>query len=193
MPVYRPTRRKTQTISRPAVVVLITIALLLVLWLVFRTSKVPAPTNTNTAENANESVIITNQTDANTVPAQTNYANAEFGFSLSYPSSWTVTPNESGTGSDRIANFAFGDGTDGVTLIVAPESMEGMIRESFSVSGSTKVTINGEEAEQLQGAKAKDGERVDLLFFRKNATLYVLNGPLANVERVGRTFRFTKE
>ncbi len=120
----------------------------------------------------------------------TTYKDAENGFTLQYSSDWKVTQKSTGAGPDTITNVIFGTSEKGVTLIIAPASLEGMMQETFSTSSSKQVTINGATAYRSLGASAKDGKPVALLSFTKDASVYLLNGQPDTVDAVGATFRF---
>lgn len=127
---------------------------------------------------------------ATTAGSATTYSDAQHGFALQYSSDWKVTQKSSGVGADTITNVIFGTPEKGVTLIIAPATLEGMMQETFSTSSSKKVTINGVTATRSIGASAKDGKAVALLSFTKDATVYLLNGQPNTVDSVGATFRF---
>lgn len=96
------------------------------------------------------------------------YTDTEFPISVTVPSGWNAARNVSGSGDGRVVNIAFGNGTSGVTLIVAPKSLEPLIRQSATTSGAT------------------------LRVFEKDDRVYVLNGQADFVETVGGTFAFTR-
>lgn len=148
----------------------------------------PCPTtNANATANAHTN----SATNTNSAPtATTTYTDAEFNFSLHYPSTWTQSKSATGSGDERIVNYSFSDGTNGVTLTVASTSLESMIRDSFSVSTESAVTINGQQATRAKGSSAKDGSAVDLLFFHHSGKLFFLNGQSAYVDSIGTTLTF---
>lgn len=120
----------------------------------------------------------------------TTYKDTKNGFRLQYSSEWRVTQKSSGSGPDTITNVMFGTPEQGVTLIIAPATLEAMMRETFSANSSKQITINGITATRSLGASAKDGKPVALLSFTKDATVYLLNGKPDTVDSVGGTFRF---
>lgn len=135
-----------------------------------------------------------NASDANgnaAAEAKTTFEDPEFGFALAYPSAWNRSRDENGSGDERVVNYVFGTNKEGVTLVIVPTAMEGIIRESFSIKNETTVTINGAQARRASGTTAKDGSPITLLFFRKDATVFVLNGPAAQIDAVGAAFMFT--
>ncbi|MFH1171848.1 MAG: PsbP-related protein [bacterium] len=190
--IVRPPQRRHHSSSPPMLIGLfLALALGVILWMVFRSPS--SPTMANTASNAtNSSTASTNASTANAnVDIElTTFRNTEFGFSLQYPATWEQTTNENGTGENRIVNFLFQNASTGVTLIVLPASMEGIVRESVSVVSETTVTINGIAATRISARTAKDGSPMGLLFFQKDAMLYDLNGPLDLVDDIGSTFHF---
>ncbi len=142
-------------------------------------------TNSNANTNVNASVSTNAPSNATTT-----YTDSEFNFSLQYPSTWTQSKSATGSGEGRIANYSFTNGTDGVTLTVASTALESMIRDSFSVSSESAVTINGQQATRAKGSSAKDGSAMDLLFFHHSGKLFFLNGNGAFVDSIGTTLTF---
>lgn len=187
--ITRPTRRS------PYLLILIVVAIVggvVALAYNRQSSIIPSNTNSNATANVNTNTANINSTNTQaSTEAQTLFQNDEFGFSLSYPASWKTEQNENGEGENRIVNFIFGNTDEGVTLIVLSDSMEGIVRESVSVVSETPVTINGAAATRISARSAKDGSPLGLLFFKKNATLYDLNGPADLVDSIGSTFQFT--
>lgn len=147
----------------------------------------PCPGAANANANANTNAASNTNTLSN---ATTLYTDSEFNFSLQYPSTWTQTKSSTGSADDRIANYSFTNGTDGVTLTVASAALESMILDSFSVSTESAVTINGEQATRAKGSSAKDGSAMDLLFFHHSGKLFFLNGKGAFVDSIGKTLTF---
>lgn len=145
----------------------------------------PAAANSNVNTNTNTTANSNIPTDA-----KTTYVDTEFNFSLHYPSTWTKTQSSSGSGEDRIVNYSFTDGTNGVTLMIATAALESIVRDSFSVSTEAAVTINGQQATRAVGSSAKDGSSVDLLFFHHSGKLFFLNGTGAFVDSIGDTLTF---
>lgn len=141
---------------------------------------------------ADEASATNAATTGNAANEPTTYTDEEFPFRLQYPGGWTASRNASGAGENRIVNLAFKDGSDGVSVVIVDKALEGVVRESLSVTNETTVTMNGLSAQRLRGASAKDGSSLDLLIFTKDGTLYVLNGPAALIERVGATVAFTR-
>ena len=156
-------------------------------------------TNALNQQNANASgnTNATQGENTNTNTAQsvktTTYRDAEFGFSLKYPETWKTDTNENGEGENRIVNYTFGADGRGVTLIVLPAAMEGLVRESISIVSENEATINGLAAKSITATSAKDGSPLSLIFFSKDDTLFDLNGPADLVASVGSTFQFIKE
>lgn len=148
----------------------------------------PAAANANASDSAGNTNSTANTNTASS--AKTTYIDSEFRFTLQYPSTWAKTQSFSGSGEDRIVNYSFTDGTNGVTLMVASTSLESMIRDSFSVSKETAVTINGQQATRATGSSAKDGSAMDLLFFHHSGKLFFLNGTGAFVDSIGNTLTF---
>lgn len=142
--------------------------------------------------------LATNTTMTNTAATNSasnesvRYTDEEFPVQLEHPGGWTESRNATGEGKNRIVNVAFKDADQGVTLVIVDTSLEGIIRESYSTTDEQEVTMNGNPAKRLIGASAKDGSRMDLLFFTKDGTLYVLNGPATLLDRIGATIIFTK-
>lgn len=150
------------------------------------TSSQPATNNPN-AFNTNETSL------GGSTKGNQEYQDAEFSFSLEFPASWSVERGESGEAENRIVNVSFKNekASEGLSLVVIPLSMEGLVHETFSTEHVQTVEINGTTAEKFIGTNAKDGAPIDLLFFRKDGKVFVLNGPADVVERIGQTFRFT--
>lgn len=120
----------------------------------------------------------------------TSYTDTEFGFSLTYPSDWKVERNSTGEGENRIVNIVMGDGSKGITIVVIPVALEGVVRESVSITAESEITINGKQATRIQARTAKDGSSIDLLLFRSRGMLIDLNGPADLVEQIGGTMSF---
>ncbi|MBI4414879.1 MAG: hypothetical protein HY566_01405 [Candidatus Kerfeldbacteria bacterium] len=120
----------------------------------------------------------------------TQYTDAEFGFSLTHPSDWKVERNSTGEGENRIVNIVMGDGSQGVTIVIIPVALEGVVRESISITEENETTVNGKQATRIQARTAKDGSPLDLLLFRNGGMLIDLNGPADLVSEVGSTMTF---
>ena len=151
--------------------------------------------STTVSTNVNAQSPASNETqataEAEIEEEETTYEDEEFHFSIRYPSTWDETKNESGTGETRIVNYVFGDGSDGVTLIVVPDALEGIVRESVSITKEEAVAVNGLAATRAEGRTAKDGSRIDLLLITKDGMVFVLNGTPDLVDRIGGTFVFS--
>ncbi len=152
-------------------------------------SKNTANTNTNATTNA----AATNQSSTSTSAEPKAYTDTDLGFSLTYPSSWTVQRDASGEGENAITNIRFSDDETGATLIVAPASLKGLVTETFNPTDETSVTINGQTATRSVGTQEKDGSKVHLLSFEKGGTLYLLNGEKDAVDALGASFRLDNQ
>lgn len=119
------------------------------------------------------------------------YTDEEFPFQLRYSSDWTTTRNATGEGEERIVNIVFKGTNEGISVVIVDAALEGVVRESYSIQEEASVTMNGNPAQRLRGASAKDGSRLDLLLFTKDGTVYVLNGPAALLDSIGATVTFT--
>lgn len=153
-------------------------------------------------ENINTSGVVNGETNANVSLTNKNtntpmapevermtYTDIEFGFMLEFPRTWKTDVSENGEGENRIVNYTFGTGETGVTLVVLPTSLEGVIRETLSVVSEKEVTINGLAAKKITARSTKDGSPLSLIFFTKGDTLFDLNGPADLVEDIGSTFQ----
>ncbi len=153
----------------------------------------PQPaTNEQSAVNASSEAENANTAPANTPEPTATFEDADAGIAFDHPASWKVVKDVSGTGAEEIIGYTIGTKEEGAALSIAPLSLEGIIRESFSVGETTTITINGRTAERAVGASAKDGSRVDLLLFHESGKVYVLDGPAEHVDTLGKTFRFTE-
>lgn len=140
----------------------------------------------------------TSQSDANNVDSndavltedRTTYRNSEFGFQLQHPSTWSMTADSSGAGEFAITNYVFSDGTVGVTLTVVPASLEGIIRESVSVTSEESLTLGGVPAEKLTGKQAKDGSNITLIIVKNSDTVFSFSGTPQLVSEIAQTFQF---
>lgn len=121
---------------------------------------------------------------------RTTHTNSEFGFQLQHPSAWSMTADNSGTGEFAITNYVFSDGTVGVTLTVVPASLEGIIRESVSVTSEESLTVGGVPAEKLVGKQAKDGSNIALIIFKNSDTVFSFSGTPQLVSEIAQTFQF---
>lgn len=129
-------------------------------------------------------------TQSTPTAATTQYSDSEFGFSLTYPSDWKVERDSTGEGENRIVNIVMGDGSKGITVVVIPVALEGVVRESVSITTESETTINGKQATRIQARTAKDGSSIDLLLFRNRGMLIDLNGPADLVTSIGGTITF---
>lgn len=188
---------------RSSIPVLITVALIAVagVGVAYYFSRSPETATNDTVtpatiETAGKPVLAANvDTPSGTetkVGSSTTYEDTKHGFTLQYSSDWKVTQKSSGSGTDTITNVIFGTPEQGVTLIIAPATLESMMQETFSTSSSKQVTINGSMATRSVGSSAKDGKPVALLSFTKDATVYLLNGKPDTVDTVGATFTFVQ-
>ncbi|MBI3956592.1 MAG: hypothetical protein HY340_01240 [Candidatus Kerfeldbacteria bacterium] len=175
------------------VVVVFGISALALWWPDPTTLNKPATNGSTLNGNANAATATTTA-NANASPAAPEptitYDDEEFGFTLKYPESWQVKKEENGEAENRIVNYSFGTGEQGVTLVVVPSALEGIIRESVAIESETTRTINGRSATVARARSAKDGSAVTLIFFSKDDTVFVLNGAPETVDRIGSTFSF---
>lgn len=191
----RHSRRRRSSVPAITIVLLLAAATTGIAWFLSREQKPVTGENTN----ATTAAAATPLPDANVetpsgtetkAGSTTTYTDTEHGFTLQYAADWNVTQKSSGSGADAITNVIFGTSDKGVTLIIAPASLEGMMEETFSTSAKKEVTINGITATRSVGASAKDGKPVALLSFTKDATVYLLNGQPDTVDTVGASFTF---
>lgn len=120
----------------------------------------------------------------------TTYTDPVHGFTLQYSSDWKVSQTSSGSGADAITNVTFGTTEHGVTLVIAPSTLSGMMMETFSAKETKDVMIHGMTASRSTGTQTKDGKAVGLLSFTKDGTVFLLNGQPDTVDTVGATFTF---
>lgn len=147
-------------------------------WILLR-SGAPSPATNNATNIGN--------VQSATVDSTTSYTDTEFGFFLKHPSGWKVERNSTGEGENRIVNIVMGDGSQGVTLVVVPLELEGIVRESISIISENEMTINDKQATRIHALTAKDGSPIDLLLFRSRGMLIDLNGPADLVTSIGQT------
>jgi hypothetical protein len=178
-----------------AVAVAVVILLLSLLWW-------PSSADKKKNLNAQTNEAIANAENRNIPPSSENtnkeepttyFEDADRGFSVTYPQSWAREFTKNDDPEYPIVNFAFRttEGS-GVTLIILPVSMGGIVRESVSIVSEREETINGLRATRIDARSAKDGSSVALTFFEQNDTLYVLNGPADLVDQLGDTFTFSQ-
>lgn len=115
-----------------------------------------------------------------TVPATeeqlTIYSSEENGFEVSYTQDWDIATSSSGEGDSLISTVTLSADDEVVDIIVADQSMEGIIRNSISVDSETEVTVSGQSAQRLEGGDLKDGSPLTMIIIVSGGKIFSIKG-----------------
>lgn len=104
------------------------------------------------------------------------FQNEDYNFKIQYPGNWLVETNTSGEGADEIFSVGLAGDTEGVSISVMPESLEGIVRHSISITEETTIDLNGTPAQKLVGGNSKDGSVYTVVLVKYQGKIYSISG-----------------
>ncbi|MCH7492864.1 hypothetical protein IID19_04760 [Patescibacteria group bacterium] len=120
--------------------------------------------------------IIINRSSEDSNPQLKTFQSEDYSFQIQYPGSWSVETNTSGEGADEIFSVGLSGDTEGVSISVMPESLEGIVRHSISITEETTIDLNGTSAQKLVGSNSKDGSIYTVVLVKYQEKIYSISG-----------------
>ena len=117
------------------------------------------------------------------------YENSDYGFSIEYPADWQSETSSSGSGSSEIFSIGLSKNGQEVGLSVMSDEMEGLVRNSISVSKESILDIDGVMATKLEGGNVKDGSLVNLVIIKNKGRLYSFRGLGSDFDQIVSSFK----
>lgn len=104
------------------------------------------------------------------------YTSETGGFRVQYPQNWFVEETASGDDAESIYSVEFRGESEGVTISSMPLSLEGVVRNSISVTEEETITVNGVPAQQLTGTDVKDGSSYSVILLTNQDRIFSISG-----------------
>ena len=104
------------------------------------------------------------------------YESTVYNFKVDYPKSWQVTISSIGEGETEIFSLSLENESNSVGISVMSDEMEGLVRNSISITSESEVEVNGTVAKKLEGGSLKDGSPFTMILIKEQDRLYSIEG-----------------